>query len=231
MYNIFRQLIAFCVLSLALGFTPSTTPKVVSKTVLNEKSNSVPFMEKPAALTGALAGDVGFDPLGFTNYWSDKDWSQQIVPDIWPDTAARTPITTIEWMREAELKHARFSMMATLGWIAVDSGLRFPGDMFARIPNSLAAHQAAVDNGSMGFLLSVVGICELATGAAIFDQAKGSGRQSGDFSFDPLKLGQNEKTLKRYQQAEIKNGRLAMLAFSGLVTQAACFPDKAFPYI
>ena len=101
-----------------------------------------------------------------------KDWSQQVVPDIWPEAAARTPVTTIEWMREAELKHGRLSMLAVVvlifsnfvtfgaesnifhssdqGWVAVDSGLRFPGEIFSAIPNSLAAHDAAVANGSMG---------------------------------------------------------------------------------
>jgi len=41
-------------------------------------------------------------------------------------------------------------MLAVTGWIAVDLGLRFPGDMFAAIPNSLAAHNLAVANGSLG---------------------------------------------------------------------------------
>ena len=41
-------------------------------------------------------------------------------------------------------------MLATLGWVAVDLGVRFPGETFAAIPNSLAAHTAAVSNGSLG---------------------------------------------------------------------------------
>lgn len=32
---------------------------------LPKMSESIPFMARPAALTGELAGDVGFDPLGF----------------------------------------------------------------------------------------------------------------------------------------------------------------------
>lgn len=224
-----RFIVVLCSLSAALGFSNVARQGKIS-TVLNARSEAVPFLDQPAALDGSMPGDVGFDPIGFTAMWSDKDWSQQIVPDIWPEPVVRTPITTVEWMREAELKHSRFAMMAVLGWVAVDSGLRFPGEMFSKIPTSLAAHDAAVDNGTMGFLLFVVGMCEIATGAAIFDQAKGSGRGPGDFSFDPLKLGQNKAALKRYQQAEIKNGRLAMLAFSGIVTQAAVFTDKSFPF-
>ena len=41
-------------------------------------------------------------------------------------------------------------MLGVLGWVAVDYGLRFPGDTFAAIPGSFAVHQASVENGSMG---------------------------------------------------------------------------------
>lgn len=50
----------------------------------------------------------------------------------------------------------------------------------------------------------------------------------GDFSFDPLKLGANPANLAKYKINELKNGRLAMLAFSGIITQAA-LTGKAFP--
>ena len=38
---------------------------------LAAKSKSVPFLEQPAALDGSMAGDVGFDPFGFTGQWLD----------------------------------------------------------------------------------------------------------------------------------------------------------------
>jgi hypothetical protein len=121
-------------------------------------------------------------------------------------------------------------MMAVLGWVAVDLGVRFPGAGYESIPNSLAAHNAAVENGSLGFMLLAIGFLELIHGAALFDQAKGSGRKPGEFMFDPLNLGKDPKKRERYAVSEVKNGRLAMLAFSGIVTQAALFPDKTFPY-
>lgn len=67
-------------------------------------------------------------------------------------------------------------------------------------------------------------------GAALYDQAKGSGRTPGDFAFDPLGFGKDPRAREKYAVNEIKNGRLAMLAFSGIVTQAALSPDNAFPY-
>lgn len=71
---------------------------------------------------------------------------------------------------------------------------------------------------------------ELIGGAAIFDQARGSGRAPGDFAFDPLGFGRDQKSRERYATSEVKNGRLAMLAFAGIVTQAALFPDTTFPF-
>ena len=79
-------------------------------------------------------------------------------------------------------------------------------------------------------MLCVIGFLELMTGAAVYDQARGSGRKSGELNFDPLGFGKDSRSRERYALNEIKNGRLAMLAFSGIVTQAALFPDKTFPY-
>lgn len=225
-------LLLVCVAVIAHGLSlgsrsASKAARSASNIALNAKSASVPFLEAPAALDGSMAGDVGFDPMGFTNAWTDKDWSQQVVPDIWPGQEERTtPVTTLQWMREAELKHGRVSMLAIVGWFVVDAGVRFPGSMFASITNSFGAHDAAVRNGSMGVLLFCILFLELAGGAAIYDQAKGSGRAPGDFAFDPFKLSANPVKRKKYAQAEIKNGRLAMLAISGILTQSAAFPDK-----
>jgi hypothetical protein len=82
-----------------------------------------------------------------------------------------------------------------------------------------------------------------------FEQARGSGRQPGEFSFDPLGFAkvlfvhfhfknilhrdiyyQSPKARARYATSEVKNGRTAMLAFAGIVTQAALFPEKSFPF-
>ena len=45
------------------------------------------------------------------------------------------------------------------------------------------------------------------------------GRAPGDLGFDPLKFGENKETRARLELAELKNGRLAMLAFSGMIHQ------------
>ena len=58
-------------------------------------------------------------------------------------------------------------------------------------------------------------------------------RAPGDYGFDPLGLSsklktQAEKDLMAYK--EIKNGRLAMLAFGGAVTQSV-LTGHGFPYL
>ena len=45
------------------------------------------------------------------------------------------------------------------------------------------------------------------------------GRAPGDLGFDPLKFKDNKETNDRLAMAELKNGRLAMLAFSGMIHQ------------
>jgi hypothetical protein len=55
-------------------------------------SDAVPFLKQPTNLDGSLPGDVGFDPLGFSEVFD------------------------IKILREAELKHGRIAMLAVLGW-------------------------------------------------------------------------------------------------------------------
>ena len=131
-------------------------------------------------------------------------------------------------------------MLAFIGYLATDAGLRLPGDKFAAVGASISAHDQAVANGSMGyidpmfvgfthpfprFLLLIVSVLELSNGAAIYDAAMGSGRKPGEFNFDPLKFGAK----KDYGENEIQNGRAAMLAMGGILTQQALgYPLIAF---
>lgn len=60
----------------------------------------------------------------------------------------------------------------------------------------------------------------------------GSGRKPADFGFDPLGFLKNKtpEQVEEMKLKEIKNGRLAMLAFSGVVTQAV-LTQGPFPYV
>ena len=58
---------------------------------------------------------------------------------------------------------------------------------------------------------------------------KNGDRKPGDFGFDPLGFSKSPEAAKKLAVNELKNGRLAMMAFSGIVTQAA-LTGKGFPY-
>jgi hypothetical protein len=64
---------------------------------------------------------------------------------------------------------------------------------------------------------------------AVYSMADGSiEREAGDFGFDPLGLLTPE-TEEKYKLAELTHGRLAMLAFSAVITQSA-LGKTDFPY-
>ena len=122
-----------------------------------QRSKAVPFLPRPINLDGSLAGDVGFDPMYLSSI--PKDWSGFIQPPSWEKKPAISPVY---WMREAELKHGRVAMLAFLGWIVADLGVRFPaaGNIYSveNIPSSFAAHDILVNQGSLGFMLLAVSL-------------------------------------------------------------------------
>jgi len=49
-----------------------------------------------------MIGNVEFDPLGFAELYD------------------------VKWLREAELKHGRVSMLAVVGWLVTQAGIHLP---------------------------------------------------------------------------------------------------------
>jgi hypothetical protein len=167
--------------------------------VIANPSKALPFLEAPACQSSGLAGaETGFDPLYLSNFMD------------------------IKWLREAELKHGRLCMLAVVGWLTVDAGITFPGPAFEGI-KSIAAHDAAVKSGWMWALLASVSALEAIHMSVVVPKLDGDWGdwEPGNYGVDPLK-----KATENRKIAELKNGRLAMLGFSGLVTQAALgYPD------
>jgi len=167
------------------------------------KSRALPWQECPEHLEGMI-GNAGFDPLGLS-----------------------TP-QNISWMREAELQHGRLCMLAWTGYIAVDLGIKFPGEKYAAL-TSFTAHDATA-RLELFYVLLLTGTCETIKFSPIYAMMEGSlDRKAGDFGFDPLKLLTPENEVK-YKTAELTHGRAAMLAFSGVVTQCA-LGHTTFPYV
>jgi len=59
------------------------------------------------------------------------------------------------------------------------------------------------------------------SGVAVTEGKKSGDRAPGFFGFNPLKFGQSEASKKDLAVKEIRNGRLAMLAASGILLQGA----------
>mmetsp|Transcript_24230 Transcript_24230/g.22034 ORF Transcript_24230/g.22034 Transcript_24230/m.22034 type:complete len:202 (+) Transcript_24230:44-649(+) len=192
-------LLAVCV----SGFTMNSARSSRSITMMAEKSKSIPFLPAPKNTAG-LIGDKGFDPLGFSN-WID-----------------------IRFLQEAEIKHGRITMLAVAGWVFAEF-VKLPGDVHQ--VTSAAAHDIFVKNGALVQVNILISALEFISVIAIKETLEGSGRQPGEFGFDPLKFseGKSDAVKKDYQLKEIENGRLAMVAFAGIATQAV-LTGKSFPY-
>lgn len=245
----YSAVVAAMLASSAMGFAPvanqcpttelKAMPDRLWDTMVDktQRSKAVPFLPRAVNLDGSMPGDVGFDPFYLSSI--PKNFAGFIQPPSWEETPG---IPTLYWMAEAEIKHARVCMMAWFGWLATDGAfgitLRFPGSIYSvdSIPNAYNAHNILVEQGSMAFLLLAVGFIEFcSSGAVLVEVSKGeSDRLPGDFSLDPLSFlkGKSDAEVKRMKTTELLNGRLAMLAFSGVATQSALLDGahSSFPY-
>lgn len=119
-------------------------------------------------------------------------------------------------------------MLAVAGFIFSEF-VQLPGEVHS--VSAVAAHDVAVKSGALWQVLVAVQALEFISVIAVKETLEGSDRQPGEFGFDPLKFsaGKSDAVKKDFQLKEIENGRLAMLAFAGVVTQAV-LTGKSFPY-
>ena len=138
----------------------------------------------------------------------------------------------MDFLREAELKHGRICQLAIVGFAAVDCGFRiFPTPEAYEGLTSVTAHDALVEYGAMGQLFLWIGIAESLSTVAVMQMLNGSGREPGDFGLDPVGfLNGGPEVVADMKLKEITHCRLAMIAFSGMVTQAV-LTQGPFPYV
>merc|ERR1711874_290326 len=142
---------------------------------------------------------VGFwDPAGFTADGNVENFARR---------------------RQTELKHGRISMLATMGYITPELTGKFPGYLspsaglkFADIPNGLGAISKVPALG-WGQIVAYCAFCELSQ-----DQSAGTSAAAGDFGWKLL-TSEDPEALKGKLNAEIANGRLAMMAIIGMFFQ------------
>ena len=169
----------------------------------------------PASSIGAPPSGI-FDPLGLA-----------------------TP-TTMPAFREAEIKHGRLAMLAAIAWPLQEIFHPILVDML-RAPDLLLATggmSPSVLNGGLGqadvltalaltvLMASTLEETDLAKRRALglkFNEYP-SARQAGNFGFDPLNIYRPLpiESKRRLHEAELTNGRVAMLAVLAFVGVEAC---------
>jgi light-harvesting complex I chlorophyll a/b binding protein 1 len=123
-------------------------------------------------------------------------------------------------------------MLAIVGFVVVDLGVRVqPLPESWQGLTAATAHDAMVQYGALGNIALFISVLEMVNWIAVSQMLQGSGREPGDFGFDPMGFLKNksEDQIRTMKTKELNNGRLAMLAFSGAVTQSVLY-DSGFPY-
>merc|ERR1712151_554688 len=124
--------------------------------------------------------------------------------------------------RATEIKHGRVSMLATMGYITPELVGKFPGEIsptlgvkFEDIPNGLAALSKVPGPG----WLQIVAYC-LYCESGPFGYNADPNRAPGELGWRPIGLYSTDAEVrKRMLNAEIANGRLAMMAIIGMFFQ------------
>lgn len=190
-----------------------------------------PTADSLAYLDGSLAGDYGFDPLGLFAPGNPGALSQR-------------------WLHTAELMHCRWAMLGVTGCLVPEylahekvipkaTGVVWFKTGFlplagTDITYSLPPAQLfAIQMALMGVVevMRYREYCQPGSLAAdpstpawargLLAKCAPSPVYPGGLLFNPLVLGERPAGMAELQDAEIKHGRLAMLAMLGLAVQAA----------
>jgi len=173
----------------------ATTPQMV------EYSASIPFLKKPPALDGSMAGDMGFDPLGIST----------TITELGGD---------LNYVREAELMHGRQAMLATVGFIAPSA---FGKIIAADVPLDPLAAQYALPGEILAQLFVSIAIAEGLRSRILFSDGVVGEHLDDATKANLIKTFQLETPEKMMEMKtkEIVHCRLAMIAITGMFFQDA----------
>lgn len=156
------------------------------------------------AFPGAPDEPVAWDPMRFSELYK--------VSGNNPDVA---------WLREAELKHGRMSMLAIVGVMVQSAGIHFPGNADISFDNAdWATAPQSLPPAAWGQVLLFIGLVEGQNSVGLADLWNGvtSGREPGNYgpAFGSDLLSKDPVAADKMRLKELKNGRLAMLAIMGV---------------
>jgi hypothetical protein len=158
------------------------------------------------------------------------DWPGVTAPMGYFDPlgiSANVDDETLYFWREVELKHGRYGMLCSLGILAGETLSPLFGWKDTTTPAAKLIFQDMPIEKFWGAVIVAVSFGEL-----IEQNSRKNGsadRVPGDVGWDPLKLKPTTpEKLKQIQNKELNNGRLAMLAASGMIAQEFVTGEKIF---
>lgn len=165
-----------------------------------ERSAAIPFLKKPPALDGTLAGDVGFDPLGFTT----------TITELGGD---------LNYVREAELMHGRVSMLAVVGFVWPSIFGKLNVEWAASVSTEPLTAQYQLPGVVLGQLALSMAIAEGIRSTIIYKEDS----VPGEHGFDPAgfipKFCNTPEKMAAMKFKEITHCRTAMIAITGFFFQ------------
>jgi hypothetical protein len=169
---------------------------------------------KAQDMSGVTAPLGFFDPLGFSTDCKEGK---------------------LLFYREAELKHGRVGMLASLGFLVGENfHPLFGGNI--DVPSYVAFQQTPLQTfwGAVVFAIAQFELFSVFTFVEPNQDndslwAMRSDRTPGNLGFDPLGLRPKDpKEFKEMQTKELNNGRLAMIAAAGMIAQELATGKKLF---
>ena len=129
---------------------------------------------------------------------------------------------TFDRLRYVEIKHGRICMLAVVGYLTTEAGVRLPGDIdysgtaFTDIPPGLEA-LGAIPTGGFLQIFCFIGALEL----GVMRDIEGTGNEFvGDFRNGYIDYGWDnfdEETKTRKRALELNQGRAAQMGILGLM--------------
>jgi Chlorophyll A-B binding protein len=128
---------------------------------------------------------------------------------------------TFDRLRFVEIKHGRISMLAVVGYLVQEAGIRLPGNIdysgkaFADIPNGFAA-LSAIPAAGLCQLLFFIGVLE----ANVMKDVNGTGEFVGDFRNGYIDFGWDSfdaETQLKKRAIELNQGRAAQMGILALM--------------